>query len=287
VTKENREAVFSGLGLDFLSASELESRAAEADPAVVTCLAESKKSALKHVKHLTIGDTAGALAVAEAILAFDNLLDIDTLSLAAPVFRHLVNSGLAAFGRPRSGSAFVGETLVARLRPTKLRIDYPTPRSRSGAGVFDPVLLARVMAVLIVEWKPKSVEYTNVASDFPPVLGPHTVIHCAPCCPRTKDQHWDDDSAICSTHGTLIRMHLRRTFGPHARDELLELIDEGADPTDDDDLDPDDVPEVDGAMIEYYGVPCIASGDKAAFLDQTFANWPTDVDVAEHVQFFP
>jgi hypothetical protein len=246
-------------------------------------LADRKLASLRNVKHLTIADTPGALAVAEAIIAHEALFaHVETLTLAAPVFKHLVNSGLAAFGRPRSGSAFVGETLVSRLRPSTVHIHYPAPRG--GASIFDPVLLARVMAVLMVEWQPERVEYHGVASDFTPVLGKHTRIHCGPCTPSTQ---WDDDSA-CAAHA-LVRMHLRRIFGPHARDELLEAIAEGADPTDDDDLDADDVPDPEalGAVVEYVNVPCIAASDHEAFLDHTFGNWPTEADVAQLVRFYP
>jgi hypothetical protein len=81
-------------------------------------------------------------------------------------------------------------------------------------------------------------------------------------------------------------MHLRRVFGLHARDELLEAIAEGADPTDDDDLDPDALPESTFSKIEYYGVPCIAAMDRDAFLDRTFAHWPVESDVGEQVSFF-
>lgn len=288
VSKSNREAIFSGLGLDYLSAVDLESRALEAAPTETSPLAMQKLAALAHTRHVTISDVGGANALAEAIIAYDALFaNIDELILAAPVFRNLVNSGLAAFGRPRSGSAFVGETLVARLRPRRVRIHYPTPRS--GAGVFDPVLLARVMAVLLIDWQPDSVEYHGVVSDFPPVLGANTRIHCGPCSPKSAKAElhaWDGDTAICSSHGALVRMHLRRIFGPHARDELLEAIAEGADPTDDDDLDPDDIPDAAHAKIEYYGVPCIATTDRDAFLDKTFAQWPVDIDVAERVAFF-
>lgn len=285
VSKANRERLFVGLGIDFLSASALESRSAEAGGSAAYVSRPNRKAEmLGHVRRLSVVDQAGALALAEALLAHDQLFPVlDEVTLAAPVFRHLVNSGLAAFGRPRSGSAFVGETLVAHLRPKHLRIDYP--HSRSGAGVFDPVLLARVLAVLLIDWAPESVEYHGVGSDFPPVLGPISRIHCTPCSPCSANR-WDDPDTGCASHGALVRMHLRRVFGLHARDELLEAIAEGADPTDDDDLDPDALPESTFSKIEYYGVPCIAAMDRDAFLDRTFAHWPVESDVGEQVSFF-
>jgi hypothetical protein len=65
------------------------------------------------------------------------------------------------------------------------------------------------------------------------------------------------------------------------------LIEEGADPTDDGDIDPDDVPDPADAHVAYFGVPCIASVDKDAFLDSVFRLWPAEGDVASRVEFYP
>lgn len=295
--KATRQAVFAGLGLDYLSASALESRASEAGGmgAYAAPPPNSKAASLAHVRSLTLTDQAGALALAEALLTHGRPLfpALDELSLAAPVFRHLVNSGLAAFGRPRSGSAFVGETLVAHLRPQRLRIHYPY--SPSTRGIFDPVLLARVLAVLHIEWAPAEVEYFGIRSDLPPVLGPVTRIHCVPCarpydaeCQYTRErERYISDGVGCAAHGALVRMHLRTVFNMHARRELFEAIEEGADPTDEDDLDPELLPEWTG-RVEYHGVPCIAGAEVDAFMDKTFTHWPVEegVDVAARVQFF-
>lgn len=284
LTKSNREAVFAGLGLDYLSASALESRAD--DVPTVDTTPNRKVQALSHVKTLAISDSSGALALAEALVTHDGVLsNVEDISIGSALFRHLVNSGLAAFGRPRSGSAFVGETLVARLKPKRVHIDYPASRVL-GSSAFDPVLLARVLAVLMIDWNPETVDYHGVGSDFPPVLGAMSRIHCAPCMPA--DGEWDDcDGLACGSHGALVRMHLRRLFGQHARDELLEAIAEGADPTDDEDLDPDDVPDALHAKVEYHGVPCIVGADMEAFLHKTFAHWPVEIDLGDRVAFYP
>lgn len=285
LTKSNREGILAGLGLDYLSASDLESLAGDVPPPVDLGL-NRKAQALSHVQSLTIADHIGALAVAEALVTHTGVLgNVEDLSIGSPLFRHLVNSGLAAFGRPRSGRAFVGETLLARLKPKRVHIDYPASRVL-GVSAFDPVLLARVLAVLMIDWNPETVDYHGVGSDFPPVLGSMSRIHCAPCMPA--DEEWDDcDGLACGSHGALVRMHLRRLFGQHARDELLEAIAEGADPTDDDDLDPDAVPDASHAKVEYHGVPCIVGADMDAFLRKTFAHWPVEIDVGERVAFYP
>lgn len=292
VSKANRERVFAGLGLDYLTAAALESRASEDGGGCAAYAAHAqgpnrKLSSLAHVKRLSVADSSAAVSLAEALLTHGNILpNVADLEIGAQLFRYLVNS-MASFGRPRSGTAFIGETLVAHLHPRHLAIHYPS--SRGIAGTFDPVLLARVMAVLVVDWHPESVDYYGVGADFPPVLGPLSRIHCTPC--TTFDDVWegegggDEAGAGCRAHA-LVRMHLRRSFGNHAKDDLLEAIAEAADPTDDDDIDSDLVPDPAHARVEYYGVPCIAAAERDAFLDKTFSHWPVEVDVAAQVAFF-
>lgn len=292
ITKANRERVFAGLGLDYLTPTALESRSSEdAGRGCAAYAAQGpnrKNSALAHVKRLGVADSGAAVSLAEALMTHGDLLpQVEELHLGAQMFRYLVNS-IATFGRPRSGSAFVGETLVARLRPRRLLIDFPP--SRGHAGTLDPILLARVTTVLLTDWAPESVDYFGVGLNLPPALGPLSRIHyTTPCTPF--DDVWEDGEEDmagggCHDH-SLVRMHLRRTFGQHARSELLEAVAEAADPTDDDDLDPDLIPDPAHARVEYYGVPCIAAADRDAFLDRTFTYWPVEVDVAAHVAFYP
>jgi hypothetical protein len=289
ISKANREGVLGGLGLDYLSPTTLEARAGEAGGVAAYAAPgpNRKARALAHVKALSVADSSAAASLAEALLMHGELFPaVDELHLGSQLFRYLVNS-VACFGRPRSGSAFVGETLVSRLRPRRLRVDFPP--SRGVAGTFDPVLLARVTAVLVGDWAPDSVDYHGVGSNLPLALGPLNRIHyTTPCTPF--DDVWEEEEDVagggCRAHA-LVRMHLRRTFGQGARSDILEAIAEAADPTDDDDLDPDLVPDPAHARVEYYGVPCIAAADRDAFLDKTFAHWPVEVDVAAHVEFFP
>lgn len=289
INKGNREQVFAGLGIDYLSPTALEARAAEAGGVAAYAAPgpNRKVRALAHVKALSVSDSAGATSLAEALLMHDDLLpDVEELHLGSQLFRYLVNS-VACFGRPRSGSAFVGETLVSRLRPRRLRIDFPP--SRGAAGTFDPVLLARVTAVLVGDWMPESIDYHGVGSNLPLSLGPLNRIHYTNTC-TPFDDVWEEEEDVagggCRAHA-LVRMHLRRTFGQSARSDILEAIAEAADPTDDDDVDPDLVPDPTNTRVEYYGVPCIAAAERDAFLSKTFAHWPAEVDVASHVEFFP
>ncbi|KLT41544.1 hypothetical protein CC85DRAFT_286322 [Cutaneotrichosporon oleaginosum] len=288
LSKADRDCVLHGLGLDYLTPAALEARAAEAGGVAAYAAAGTnrKASALAHVKTLSVADSSAAASLAEALLMHGALFpSVEEMHLGPQLFRYLVNS-VASFGRPRSGSAFVGEVMVSRLRPRRVRVDFPPSR---GAGSFDPVLLARVTAVLVTEWKPDSIDYHNIGYNLPLALGPLTRIHnSAPCSP---DDVWEAEEAAgggCRAHA-LTRMHLRRTYGEGARADVLEAIAEAADPTDDGDIDPDTVPDPAAARVEYYGVPCIAAADRDAFLDKTFAHWPVDVgvDVAAHVKFFP
>ncbi|BEJ17629.1 hypothetical protein CspHIS471_0610300 [Cutaneotrichosporon sp. HIS471] len=287
ISKADREQVLAGLGIDYLSPTALEARAAEAGGVAAYAAGPNRKvAALAHVKSLSVFDSAAATSLVEALLMHGEILQVEELHLGSQLFRYLVNS-VACFGRPRSGSAFVGEVLVSRLHPRRLRIDFPP--SRGAAGTFDPVLLARVTAVLVGDWKPDIVDYHGVGSNLPLALGPLNRIHYTNAC-TPFDDVWEEEEDVagggCRAHA-LVRMHLRRTFGQSARGDILEAIAEAADPTDDDDLDPDLVPDPAATKVGYYGVPCIAAADRDAFLDKTFAHWAADVDVAEHVAFFP
>ncbi|KAL1408808.1 hypothetical protein Q8F55_005622 [Vanrija albida] len=297
ISKANRRAVFAGLGLDFLSAPDLESRVNEAGSehapsngaaAYAPLEAPPKLAALAHTRRILLRDSPAAVALAEALLTHPTLSGaLDELTMAAPLFRSLVSTGMAAFGRPRSGAGFLGETLVARLRPKALRIEYPPPRVTSSASIFDPVMLARVLAVLVSEWQPERVDFIGVGTDMPPVLGQLTRVFCLGCSSAKRDERvWGDDAG-CSAHGGLVRWHLRRLFGPGAREDLIEAIEEGADPTDDDDIHPDAVPYAAAAKVQYLNVPCLAALDRDRFLLDTFKSWPAECDIEGRIEFFP
>ncbi|WOO82418.1 uncharacterized protein LOC62_04G005906 [Vanrija pseudolonga] len=298
IHKANRRAVFAGLGLDFLSAPELESRVGEAGSehapssngasAYAAPEPPRKLAALAHAKRISLRDATAALALAEALLTYPALSGaLDELALSSSLFRSLVSTGMAAFGRPRSGAAFLGETLVARLRPKVLRIEYPPPRATLSASIFDPVMLARVLAVLVSEWRPERVDFIGVGTDMPPVLGQLTRVFCLPCSAKKRNERVWGDNAGCSAHGGLVRWHLRRLFGPGAHEDLIEAIDEGADPTDEGDIHPDAVPCAAGARIEYWNVPCLAALDREVFLSDTFKSWPPECDIEGRIAFFP
>lgn len=297
IHKANRRAVFAGLGLDFLYAPELESRVAEAGSehapsngavAYAAATPPRKLAALAHAKCISLRDAPAALALAEALVTYPALSGaLDELALSAPLFRSLVSTGMAAFGRPRSGAAFLGETLVARLRPRVVRIEYPPPRATLSASIFDPVMLARVLAVLLSEWQPHRVDFIGVGTDMPPVLGGLTRVFCLPCSAKKRNERVWGDNAGCSTHGGLIRWHLRRLFGPGAREDLIEAIEEGADPTDEGDIHPDAVPCAADARVEYWNVPCLAALDRDEFLNDTFKSWPPECDIEGRIAFFP
>ncbi|TXT10612.1 hypothetical protein VHUM_02117 [Vanrija humicola] len=293
VDRTNRRAVFAGLGLDFLSAPELESRTTEAGPGGNGAAAYAphqpppKLGKLAHTTRISLRDVPAAQALAEALFTYPALSGaLDELTFSASLFRYLVRSGMAAFGRPRSGAAFLGETLVARLRPKVLRIEYPPPQGTLAANIFDPVLLTRVLAVLVAEWAPARIDFIGVGTDLPPVLGAHTRVFCLPCAGRKRNERVWGENAGCATHGGLVRWHLRRLFGPGAREDLLEAIDEGADPTDDGDIQPDGVPSAADARVEYWNVPCLAALDRDAFLDDTFKSWPPECDIEGRIDFF-
>lgn len=292
VTKDNRESVLFGLGLDYLSASALESRASEDGGGAAIYgppTPPHKVVSLAHVRSLAMADSSSATSIAEAMIVHEGIFSkVDEVVIGPSLFRYLVTT-IAAFGRPRTGAAFIGETIIAQLRPRHLHITFPPSKSR--ALIFDPIVLARVMAALLIDWKPETLDYHGIGSDFPPVLGPHSRIHCIPCV--FGDDDWGDGAddplagiKACRAHGSIIRMHLRRTFGPHAKEDLLEAIAEAADPTDEADLDPSEIPDPAKAYIEYHGVPCIAAADRELFLAKTFARWPTEVDVGSQVSFF-